>query len=314
MAQVDGYGRGTCKTGNRPLDVTVQSTRRLPRPRPGAYRGRRGGRGAAGDGGGLGRRRGHGRRRPLAGRPGPSPIAAAGAGPNARPPLRPGRRDRPEPAAGGAAGHHHRPPRQPHLGTRASLADADAGPGRGRFAGRPPGPAPEQRPGPRCAARSPGEQVGVPPRRPLAGQRGYFHAAALERLGVDAVLAWLVDAHVPDPRTRLFAGEPSSRALPSSDFAGGEHRSIGPAANTRRSNSRLHQSQPRIRAELKLPGELQSAARPRPATLRRQLRLVAFGRDGVGVVGAEDELADGEGALEEGAGGGRVALGLEQEC
>jgi hypothetical protein len=36
------------------------------------------------------------------------------------------------------------------------------------------------------------------------------------------------------------------------------------------------------------------------------------GRDGVGVVGAEDALADGEGALEELAGGGRVALGSEQ--
>ena len=45
--------------------------------------------------------------------------------------------------------------------------------------------------------------------------------------------------------------------------------------------------------------------------LRRQLLQSAPGRDGVGVVGAEDTLADGEGALEEGAGGGWVALVTE---
>jgi Phosphotransferase enzyme family len=38
------------------------------------------------------------------------------------------------------------------------------------------------------------------------------------------------------------------------------------------------------------------------------LRQGASGRDGVGVVGAKDALADGEGALEEGAAGGRVAV------
>src|SRR5262252_2892471 len=53
---------------------------------------------------------------------------------------------------------------------------------------------------------------------------------------------------------------------------------------------------------------IRSAARRRPVALRRQLRQGAPGRDGVGVVGAEDALADGEGAFDEEAGGGRVAL------
>src|SRR5215467_6636694 len=44
-----------------------------------------------------------------------------------------------------------------------------------------------------------------------------------------------------------------------------------------------------------------------------QLRKGAPSRDGVGVVGAEDALADGKGALEEGAGGCRVALSVEEE-
>ena len=56
-----------------------------------------------------------------------------------------------------------------------------------------------------------------------------------------------------------------------------------------------------------------SPAHHRPVPLRRQLRQGAPGCDGVGVVGAEDALADGEGALEEGAGGGRVALVAEEE-
>src|SRR5215831_15699649 len=55
-----------------------------------------------------------------------------------------------------------------------------------------------------------------------------------------------------------------------------------------------------------------SSARRRPVLLLRQLRQGASGRDSVGVVLAEDALADGEGALEEGAGGGRVALVAEQ--
>ena len=44
----------------------------------------------------------------------------------------------------------------------------------------------------------------------------------------------------------------------------------------------------------------------RPVPLRRRLRQGAPGSDGVGVVGAEDAFADGEGALEEGAGGGHL--------
>jgi len=54
-----------------------------------------------------------------------------------------------------------------------------------------------------------------------------------------------------------------------------------------------------------------SIVRCRPVPLRRQLLQGAPGRDGVGVVGAEDALADGEGAFEEGAGGGGVALVAE---
>ena len=51
----------------------------------------------------------------------------------------------------------------------------------------------------------------------------------------------------------------------------------------------------------------------RPVPLTRQLGQGVPGRDGVGVVGPEDALADGEGALEEGAGGGGVALVAEQD-
>ena len=47
-----------------------------------------------------------------------------------------------------------------------------------------------------------------------------------------------------------------------------------------------------------------SADRGQPTTLRRQLRQGAPGRDGVGVVGAADALADGEGLLE-----GRLGAG-----
>jgi hypothetical protein len=55
-----------------------------------------------------------------------------------------------------------------------------------------------------------------------------------------------------------------------------------------------------------------SGARARPVTFRRQFLQGASGRDGVGVVGAGDAFADGEGAFEEGSGGGLVALSLEQ--
>ena len=47
---------------------------------------------------------------------------------------------------------------------------------------------------------------------------------------------------------------------------------------------------------------------PRSVPRRPPLLQGAPGRDGVGVVGAEDALADGEGAFDEEAGGGRVAL------
>src|SRR2546423_12891756 len=54
-----------------------------------------------------------------------------------------------------------------------------------------------------------------------------------------------------------------------------------------------------------------SAAPLRSVPLRRHLLQGAPGRDGVGVVGAEDALADGEGALEEGAGCVRIASSKE---
>src|SRR5215472_1696526 len=51
----------------------------------------------------------------------------------------------------------------------------------------------------------------------------------------------------------------------------------------------------------------------RPVALPHQLRQRMPGRDGVGLVGAEDAFTDGKCALEEGAGGGRVALVPVQE-
>src|SRR5215472_3066275 len=52
-----------------------------------------------------------------------------------------------------------------------------------------------------------------------------------------------------------------------------------------------------------------SGDRGRVVPLRRQFRQGASGRDAVGVAGAEDALAHGDGALEQGAGGGHAAVG-----